>query len=83
MVVVGYNTPDGLNPMESTMNTKWQEQEVDFLARILDAKDEEGNSLLKDPTVRRIVQGVRAYSQGVLGQAVFPDGEPISTCANP
>ena len=59
------------------------EQEVVFLARILNAKDEEGNSLLKDPMVRRIVQGIRAYSQGALGQAVFPDGEPISTCANP
>jgi hypothetical protein len=59
------------------------EQEAEFLERILNAMDEDGNLLLTDPTVRGTVQGILAYSRGALGQAVFPDGQPVSTCANP
>lgn len=58
------------------------EQEVLFLERLLDLGGVDGNFMIADPLVREILEFNIEYTRGALGQATFPDGEPVPTCAN-
>ncbi len=58
------------------------EQEVLFLERLLDLGGVDGSFMIADPVVREILEFNIEYTRGALGQATFPDGELVPTCAN-
>ena len=59
------------------------EQEVRFLERTLNLKDDAGNMRVKESRVRSIIQEVIEGYGGAIGRSVFPNGDHIPTCADP
>jgi len=57
------------------------DQEVHFIENLLELNRQSGNTLIPNSEVRDNLASQAEFLQGVIGKAVFPNGELVPTCA--
>jgi hypothetical protein len=57
------------------------DQEVQFIENLLELNRQSGNTLIPNSEVRDILASQAVILQGVIGKAMFPNGELVPTCA--
>ena len=57
------------------------DQEVQFIENLLELSRQSGNKLIPNSEARDNLTSQAEFLQGVIGKAVFPDGELVPTCA--